>query len=43
MGGVKDDWIRSDELLAEQLGITPEELGELDYELDAETSEDGLI
>ena len=43
MGGVKDDWIRSDELLAEQLGITPEELDEMDYELDAETSEDGLI
>lgn len=43
MGGVKDDGLRSDELLAERLGITPEELDALDYVVDAETSEDGLV
>lgn len=43
MGSVKEDMIRSDETLADQLGITPEELEQLDYEIDIEASNDGLI
>lgn len=43
MGSVKEDMIRSDETLADQLGITPEELEQLDYEVDIEASNDGLI
>lgn len=42
MGGVKDYGLRSDEILAERLGITPDELDVLDYDIDVETSEDGL-
>lgn len=43
MAGVKDSMIQSAESLAEALGITPEELDKLHYEIDSEESSDGLI
>ncbi|MDR7088604.1 hypothetical protein [Cellvibrio fibrivorans] len=43
MAGVKDSMIQSAESLADALGITPEELDILHYEIDTEESSDGLI
>lgn len=41
MSSMKEYMIRSDERLAEQLGITPEKLEQLDDEVEAESSDDG--
>lgn len=43
VAGVKDDMIRSGESLAEALGISPEELEKLDYDICPEASDEGLI